>query len=165
MGYGLGIPGGSGGSGSSSSGSVVGSARYDRISTAQPIPNTTLTLFNFDTESYDTLTKGAVATGASWRYTASDSVKVTLKLDFRTSSAANISAAGRLHYAQIFVSGVAQNLLDVWQNHLVQSASTVYLDGTSTPIQLSAGQYVDVRLYHAQGSSVDWKGTLEITEE
>lgn len=170
MGFGIGVPGGSGssgGSGGSSGTRQRGYAKYQRVSTAQSIPNTTQTLFNFDTEVSDSLEGCTVTTGASWKVTANRAMHITLKVDFRTSAAENWSTAGALVYATIFKGGVASDHGNfvLSANGVAQSAAIRYELGTSLPIEMSSGQYLDVRIYHALGSAADYKGIIEISEE
>lgn len=154
------------GSGSSTGTQVRGYAKYQRISTAQTIADTTLTIFNFDTEVVDTLEGCTVTTGAAWKVTANRALKLTIKVDMRPGSAPNLGA-GVQHYMQIYKNGSASDHgnLFVWANGVAQSAAIPYLDGTSLQIDLDSGDYVDLRFSQAQGGNVDWKGVVEISEE
>ena len=155
------------GSGQSGAGDGVrGYAKFQRLATAQSIPNATLTLFNFDTEAVDGLEGCAVTTGASWKVTANRALKLTVKVDFRTSSNESLTP-NNVHYAQIYKNGLPSDhgFLLVDAPGVAQSAAIYYLRGTSLPIELDAGDYVDIRFYQAKGSSVDWKGILELIEE
>lgn len=114
-------------------------ARYTTTA-GQSIATSTVTIVDYGTKTLDT--HGAVTTGASWKFTSprSDYYRVSANTTF------NSAWAGQI-IMYVYKNGALYS-----QNS--QTSNTTVSPGTVTDlVQLNAGDYIDVRVWHAQGGA------------
>lgn len=110
----------------------------------QSIPASTSTLIDFGTVESDV--ESAITTGASWRWTAPITAmyRVSVFLTF-----ASVAWSGELMELDVYRNGTAYKLLDVRYHTGTVNA---FVAGTAL-LNMTAGQYVDVRLFHMSASA------------
>ena len=115
----------------------------------QSIPNTTVTIVDFEDREYDNL--GCVTTGASWKFTAprSNWYFGSARLAFVDSAA---WAAGELAQMFLYKNGASFKALDYWE---AEAANTIYvtLQG-SFGIYLNKGDTIDIRVQQISGGAL-----------
>lgn len=131
--------------------SAVCGARYSR-GTTQAISTATPTIIDFSTVDYDT--NSAVTTGASWKFTVPASLGGKY---FICASAILTSTSGwvadETAYLQVYLNNGASAMLDRFVAYGA-AACAVYLSG-GTILNLSAGDYVDIRIYQNNGATIN----------
>lgn len=126
-----------------------GNARYGRATT-QTISNTTETIVDFATASYDFL--GLVTTGAAWKFTAPAPGYYFVSCNISFQSSANW-AAGEYIRMSLFKNGVAQQFMNI----LMMSATGTYathITGQQFVYLPNTTDYIDVRIYQNSGGDL-----------
>lgn len=124
-------------------------ARYT-ISTSSSnlsIANGATEILDFDTKTFDS--HGAVTTGASWKFTApiAGKYRVSSKLVYDAATFTVTQAVS----LQIYKNGSVYSLPGYYQSPAT-STHTAVVHGSDV-IQLSAGDYIDIRTAHSEGTA------------
>lgn len=133
-------------------------ARY-KVSSTKSISNTTYTIIDYDTSVYDSDT--AVTTGASWKYTVPSGkggyFVVTASAYLQSSAG---WAADEFVQLALYKNGTLDTVLGEVRIH-ASGTFSVFVTGASL-VSLAAADYIDVRMYHNNGSSqtIDSDGDL-----
>lgn len=126
-------------------------ARYTR-GTAQSIPNTTATIVNYSTQTFDL--NSEVTTGASWKFTA------------KNAGYYQVSAALMFDSSSSWAVGSKSGQLDLWKNgtqysigdrvDFLPAGTGVYAKFLlNDSIYLNAGDYIDIRVTQLTGGSLN----------
>jgi hypothetical protein len=122
------------------------SARY-KTSAGQSIAGSTATIIDFGTKDYDS--NGSITTGASWKFTApvAGIYEVSTAVLFNTASFTGTNSIE----LRLFKNGSLYSIVD---RLTINSTATTYF-GTSGSgkIRLIAGDYIDIRVQHTEGSN------------
>jgi hypothetical protein len=131
--------------------STVTSVKVRYSTTAgQSIPDSTQTIVDFDTVTFDA--GSLVTTGASWKFTASETASYRISIFISWSQSFSFTT-GQYTQASLYKNGTFYSTLDISQAFLT---GTQYLTlNGSDSINLTSGDYIDVRVYQNTGSSVN----------
>ncbi|MBX3017986.1 MAG: hypothetical protein KF767_08860 [Bdellovibrionaceae bacterium] len=118
-------------------------------SAGQSIPNNAVTIINFGTVNFDT--HGSVTTGASWKFTAQAPglYDVSAMAIFVASTT---WTQGEVAEISLYKNGSRVSALDRDDNR--SSANGLMRVGGHDLVQLMAGDYIDIRIYHNSGASL-----------
>lgn len=116
---------------------------------SQSIPDATWTIVNYEDQVFDTHSR--VTTGASWKWTATRDCIVFVKacMLFGTATWAD----GEIRVLEVYLNGARAATLERNEHFLADNAYSVMCKG-STLIEMSDGDYIDIRVYHNQGAAV-----------
>lgn len=121
-------------------------ARYTTTAGAS-ISNTTTTIIDFDTISFDT--HNAVTTGASWKFTAPVSGKY--HVGAQAWFASGSWSAGTTMRIMLYKNGVLASYIDA--HHVDAALSSERAISGSDTIDLNNGDYIDIRVYQNSGGA------------
>lgn len=121
-------------------------ARYTTTA-GQSIANAATPIVAFDTKDYDS--HNAVTTGASWKWTAPVSGKITVKAQL-TFASATWSAAGALEL-YVFKNGALFSRIGAAQTAAGFTGRNFV--GGSGDVPMNAGDYIDVRVSHSEAAA------------
>ena len=124
-------------------------ARYS-TSAGQSIPDSTVTIVDFGTKSFDTL--GSVTTGSSWKFTAPISGYYSINSRVLLSSGAGWASTERVLF-HLYKNGSAYSILDYNPQHATNTSINMNASGQDI-VQLNSGDYVDIRVEQNSGGSI-----------
>lgn len=132
-------------------------ARYHTASN-QTIPNSTITIINFDVSDWDT--GNNVTTGASWKFTATTAAyyKVSAIITYLDNNdGGNLIPSGSTINLFLYKNGVQTSVL--WEGN-VQASNAANRLGTmgSDTISLVATDFIDIRASHNAGNTQELFG-------
>lgn len=131
-------------------------ARYS-TAVAQAIANGTDTIVDFGTKDFDLA--GSVTTGASWKFTAPSFgyYKVSCLVEF-TNGGGWSNVGNEESFISLYKNGSSQYRIASIQAQAAHG-NYVALPCASTTIPLSAGDYIDLRIYQSSGASLNLLGS------
>lgn len=140
-----------------------GSAVYV-TSPSQSIPNGTYTVIDFNSQEEDSLQKGVVTTGASWRYTATKRVVLSVHVLMATDGT-KVYGVDSGHFIQARVNG-AEIAAALVGRYNTKTAGTYRVECVgSASVTLDVGDYFDIRFaFNRTASPDDWTGYIWISE-
>lgn len=127
-------------------------ATYETSSTPTMSHNTT-TIVDYNTSIYDTDT--AVTTGASWKFTAPSGQGGKYLVTAAASlSQGDLFSGNEIAQLQIFKNGSLHRELFATHGEGVTAGEELHLSGSAI-VSLAASDYIDIRVFHNAGASMD----------